>query len=225
MKTKYIILAVVIVVLFVGAIAVYRQLSKKYTPPMDLPPPTTAGKMPDATTPSDGITVEPRPSSQTNPSTEGTTSGKKPDVTEDIKKNTAPDFTVLDKDGNTVRLSDKFGKPIVINFWATWCPPCKQELPDFDKLSKEYGDRVVFMMVNLTDGYRDTVDGTKRFVSGKGYTFPVYFDTKDNAASAYNVSSIPQTTFIDAKGNIYTTRIGAMNEAMLRIYLNALLGN
>ena len=225
MKTKYIILAVVIVVLFVGAIAVYRQLSKKYTPPMDLPPPTTAGKMPDATTPSDGITVEPRPSSQTNPSTEGTTSGKKPDVTEDIKKNTAPDFTVLDKDGNTVRLSEKFGKPIVINFWATWCPPCKQELPDFDKLSKEYGDRVVFMMVNLTDGYRDTVDGTKRFVSGKGYTFPVYFDTKDNAASAYNVSSIPQTTFIDAKGNIYTTRIGAMNEAMLRMYLNALLGN
>lgn len=225
MKTKYIILAVVIVVLFVGAIAVYRQLSKKYTPPMDLPPPTTAGKMPDATTPSDGITVEPRPSSQTNPSTEGTTSGKKPDVTEDIKKNTAPDFTVLDKDGNTVRLSEKFGKPIVINFWATWCPPCKQELPDFDKLCKEYGDRVVFMMVNLTDGYRDTVDGTKRFVSGKGYTFPVYFDTKDNAASAYNVSSIPQTTFIDAKGNIYTTRIGAMNEAILRIYLNALLGN
>lgn len=225
MKTKYIILAVVIVVLFVGAIAVYRQLSKKYTPPMDLPPPTTAGKMPDATTPSDGITVEPRPSSQTNPSTEGTTSGKKPDVTEDIKKNTAPDFTVLDKDGNTVRLSDKFGKPVVINFWATWCPPCKQELPDFDKLSKEYGDRIVFMMVNLTDGYRDTVDGTKRFVSGKGYTFPVYFDTKDNAASAYNVSSIPQTTFIDAKGNIYTTRIGAMNEATLRIYLNALLGN
>lgn len=225
MKTKYIILAVVIVVLFVGSIAVYRQLSKKYTPPMDLPPPTTAGKMPDATTPSDGITVEPRPSLQTNPSTEGTTSGKKPDVTEDIKKNTAPDFTVLDKDGNTVRLSDKFGKPIVINFWATWCPPCKQELPDFDKLCKEYGDRVVFMMVNLTDGYRDTVDGTKRFVSGKGYTFPVYFDTKDNAASAYNVSSIPQTTFIDAKGNIYTTRIGAMNEAMLRIYLNALLGN
>ena len=225
MKTKYIILAVVIVVLFVGAIAVYRQLSKKYTPPMDLPPPTTAGKMPDATTPSDGITVEPRPSSQTNPSTEGTTSGKKPDVTEDIKKNTAPDFTVLDNDGNTVRLSEKFGKPIVINFWATWCPPCKQELPDFDKLCKEYGDRVVFMMVNLTDGYRDTVDGTKRFVSGKGYTFPVYFDTKDNAASAYNVSSIPQTTFIDAKGNIYTTRIGAMNEATLRIYLNALLGN
>ena len=225
MKTKYIILAVVIVVLFVGAIAVYTPLSKKYTQPMDLPPPTTAGKMPDATTPSDGITVEPRQSSQTNPSTEGTTSGKKPDVTEDIKKNTAPDFTVLDKDGNTVRLSDKFGKPVVINFWATWCPPCKQELPDFDKLCKEYGDRVVFMMVNLTDGYRDTVDGTKRFVSGKGYTFPVYFDTKDNAASAYNVSSIPQTTFIDAKGNIYTTRIGAMSEATLRSYLNALLGN
>lgn len=83
---------------------------------------------------------------------------------------------MLDADGNTVRLSDMFGKPVVINFWATWCPPCKRELPDFDRLCREYGDRVVFMMVNLTDGRRDTVDGTKKFVSEKGYTFPVYFE-------------------------------------------------
>ena len=136
-----------------------------------------------------------------------------------------PAFTIVNDNGTQVPSSSLKGKVILVNFFATWCPPCKQELPDFDKLCKEYGDRVVFMMVNLTDGYRDTVDGTKRFVSGKGYTFPVYFDTKDNAASAYNVSSIPQTTFIDANGNIYTTRIGAMNEATLRIYLNALLGN
>ena len=84
-----------------------------------------------------------------------------PPVTYDPDKNTAPDFTVLDANGKRIRLSDNFGKPIVINFWATWCPPCKRELPDFDKLCKEYGDKVVFMMVNLTDGRRDTVDGTK----------------------------------------------------------------
>ena len=106
----------------------------------------------------------------------------------------------------------------------TWCPPCKKELPDFDKLCLEYGDKVVFMMVNLTDGRRDTVEGTKSFVSKNGYTFPVYFDTEYNGADAYNISSIPQTTFIDANGNVYTTRIGAMNEAALRSYITALLG-
>ena len=147
-----------------------------------------------------------------------------PPVTCDPDKNTAPDFTVLDANGKRIHLSDNFGKPIVINFWATWCPPCKRELPDFDKLCKEYGDKVVFMMVNLTDGRRDTVDGTKSFVSKNGYTFPVYFDTEYNGADAYNVSSIPQTTFIDANGNVYTTRIGAMNEAALRSYITALLG-
>lgn len=91
-----------------------------------------------------------------------------PPETEDLNKNTAPDFPVLDADGNTVRLSDMFGKPVVINFWATWCPPCKRELPDFDRLCREYGDRVVFMMVNLTDGRRDTVDGTKNLFRRKG---------------------------------------------------------
>ena len=146
-----------------------------------------------------------------------------PPVTYDPDKNTAPDFTVLDVNGKKTRLSDNFGKPIVINFWATWCPPCKRELPDFDKLCTEYGDKVVFMMVNLTDGRRDTVDGTKKFISKNGYTFPVYFDTEYNGADAYNVSSIPQTTFIDANGNVYTTRIGAMNETVLRSYINALL--
>lgn len=146
-----------------------------------------------------------------------------PPVTYDPDKNTAPDFTVLDANGKKIRLSDNFGKPIVINFWATWCPPCKRELPDFDKLCMEYGDKVVFMMVNLTDGRRDTVDGTKSFVSKNGYTFPVYFDTEYNGADAYNVSSIPQTTFIDANGNVYTTRIGVMNETVLRSYINALL--
>ena len=147
-----------------------------------------------------------------------------PPVMYDPDKNTAPDFTVLDANGKKIRLSDNFGKPIVINFWATWCPPCKRELPDFDKLCMEYGDKVVFMMVNLTDGRRDTVDGTKNFVSKNGYTFPVYFDTEYNGADAYNVSSIPQTTFIDANGNVYTTRIGAMNETVIRSYIAALLG-
>ena len=143
---------------------------------------------------------------------------------EDKGKISPIDFTLYDQYGKEHTLSEYKGKTIFLNFWATWCPPCKRELPDFDKLCKEYGDKVVFMMVNLTDGRRDTVDGTKNFVSKNGYTFPVYFDTEYNGADAYNVSSIPQTTFIDANGNVYTTRIGAMNETMIRSYITALLG-
>lgn len=175
------------------------KTSPETAPPVTTPPPAT---VPPTTAPPGTVAPE----------------------TEDPNKNTAPDFPVLDADGNTVRLSDMFGKPVVINFWATWCPPWKRELPDFDRLCREYGDRVVFMMVNLTDGRRDTVDGTKKFVSEKGYTFPVYFDTGLSGAKAYSVSSTPQTTFIDANGNVFATRIGAMSEAALRSYINAILG-
>lgn len=72
------------------------------------------------------------------------------------EKKRAPDFVVTDTDGNAVTLSQFFGKPIVLNFWATWCMPCVYELPDFEEAFREYGDRVVFMMINQTNGYSDT---------------------------------------------------------------------
>lgn len=147
-----------------------------------------------------------------------------PPETEAPNKNTAPDFPVLDADGNIVRLSDMFGKPVVINFWATWCPPCRSELPAFDKLYRQYGNEVSFMMIDLTDGYRETVEGVKRFISENGYTFPVYYDTEGSAAEAYNVSSIPFTVAVGRNGNIVGTHLGAMSEAAFRSYINAILG-
>ena len=125
-------------------------------------------------------------------------------------KNSAPDFTVLDKNGNEVNLSDYMGTPVVINFWASWCPPCKAELPDFDKACAEFDD-VVFLMVNLTDGKRETKAIVDEFISENGYKFPVYYDTEYSAAYAYNVSSIPATYFIDADGNIAESHIGMIN--------------
>lgn len=176
-----------------------------------------------AATPSAPAVSAPAPSAPERPSS-SPSSPTSSSETEPPKKNTAPNFSVLNTSGNAVRLSDKLGRPIILNFWATWCPPCRRELPDFDKLFKEYGDRVEFMMINLTDGRRDTVAGTKRFVAEKGYSFPLYFDTRFSASNAYTVSSIPQTTFIDKNGNVFKTRIGAMNEATLRSYINTLLG-
>ena len=121
-----------------------------------------------------------------------------------------PDFEVLDKDGNTVKLSDFYGKPILLNFWATWCPPCKAEMPDLQEAYEIYGDEVCFVMVNLTDGSRDTVEVVKTFVADNGYTFPVYFDTQSSAAMAYGIYSIPTTFLISADGVLLKSKSGMM---------------
>lgn len=110
-----------------------------------------------------------------------------------------PDFTVYDTDGNPVSLSDYFGKPIVLNFWASWCGPCKAEMPEFQQVYEEMGDEVQFMMINCTGG-RETLEKAKEFIDDSGYTFPVYYDTKVYASVIYGASSIPLTFFIDSDG-------------------------
>ncbi|NLB15695.1 MAG: TlpA family protein disulfide reductase [Clostridiales bacterium] len=137
--------------------------------------------------------------------------------------NTAPDFTVKDSDDNNVKLSDKFGKPIIVNMWATWCGPCLAELPAFNKLAQTYKDDITFMMVNLTDGSYDTVDAVKEFADNNGYTFPVYYDTEANASNAYSVFSIPLTIFIDENGNVKEQHTGTMSEEVLQGYIDDLL--
>ena len=128
---------------------------------------------------------------------------------------TAPDFAMLDMEGNEVKLSDFFGTPIVLNFWASWCPPCKAELPDFEEACKRYEGKVTFLMVNLTDGQRETVEVAKSYIASQGYTFPVYFDTKYEAAYTYGVSSIPQTYFINADGSLEARATGMLSAAQL----------
>lgn len=127
----------------------------------------------------------------------------------------AIDFEVLNREGKVVKLSDFYGKPIVVNFWATWCGPCKVELPDFEEAYRTYGDEVEFLMVNLTDGYSDTVSSVEKFVKDNDYDFPVYFDTQYSASDAYGVYSIPQTVFIDKDANIVASYIGTINANIL----------
>ncbi|MDE6685898.1 MAG: TlpA family protein disulfide reductase [Lachnospiraceae bacterium] len=136
----------------------------------------------------------------------------------------AADFTVQDWEGGQVSLSDYYGKPIVVNFWATWCGPCKSELPTFEDAYAEYQDEITFLMVNMTDGYSETVDGTKQFIEENGYSFPVYFDTSYEAYQAYGVTAIPMTLFIDADGKLITSQLGAMSESTFTGYLQEYYG-
>lgn len=128
----------------------------------------------------------------------------------------APDFTVYDAGGNPVKLSDFLGKPVVLNFWASWCPPCKSEMPDFNEIYKEKGGEYQFMMVNLTDGSRETVETAKAFIEEQGYEFPVFYDTDVDAAMAYNTYSIPVTYFINKDGTPAAYAQGAIDAETLQ---------
>ncbi len=128
----------------------------------------------------------------------------------------ATDFSVEDSSGNDVKLSDMLGKPVVLNFWASWCPPCKKELPDFEKLYTETGGDVVFMMINLTDGSRETKQIAADFISELEYTFPVYYDVDIDAARKYVGQYIPMTYFIDKEGYAVAAKQGQIDEATLR---------
>ena len=201
--TRLIFAIVGLVAVFGVAIVGYNFLSAKYKPAPVLP------NLPEAADTA---------SSDSEDGTEGTQESA-PELQE------APEFTVYDLDGNAVRFSDRVGeKPIIINFWATWCGPCKSEMPHFEKAFKEYGDRIDFMMINPTDGVNDTKENVAKFLSETGYTFPVYYDLDSNAGSVYGITGFPMTFFIDKDGYLLGYVPGAMDEATLYECIGIVMG-
>lgn len=128
----------------------------------------------------------------------------------------APDFVVYDQAGNAVHLSDYFGKPIVLNFWASWCGPCKMEMPHFQEKYLALDNQVHFLMINMTDGSRETVDSAAAFITEHEYTFPVFYDTESYAAMVYGAYSLPTTYFINAQGHAIAQAIGAIDSDTLQ---------
>jgi peroxiredoxin len=135
--------------------------------------------------------------SETNPPPDALVANMEPLLDDDARSVlaaqsfSAPDFTVYDVDGKEVKLLSFAGKPIVLNFWASWCESCKKEMDTFQKIYEEMGEDVTFVMVDMTDGSRETTEKAKDFIAEKGYTFPVFFDSDQSAADAYSVRSIP----------------------------------
>ncbi len=161
---------------------------------------------------------------------EPTTEATEPPTTEPIEVTTpdglqvAPGFTVYTADGEPVKLRSFRGKPVVLNFWASSCPPCRSEMDAFQMAYDYYGEDFTFVMVNLTDGQWDTLESATAYITQEDYTFPVYFDTSLAAVTAYQITAIPATFFIDENGGAVAWHSGAMDYNTLEWGLKILSG-
>ncbi|MEG0307557.1 MAG: TlpA disulfide reductase family protein [Clostridium sp.] len=141
-------------------------------------------------------------------------------------KDKAIDFTVYDENNNKVKLSDHIGTPIILNFWASWCPPCKAEMPYFQAASKEYSkDDVKILMVNMTDGQRETKDLAMKFMKDNNYDMTMLLDIDSDVAYKYKLSAIPRTIFIDRDGNIVEDKVGVVTKDYLNGMIEKLLSS
>lgn len=192
MDKKIVIIILVLVLVFVlgGAGILYQQLGQKAAPDL---------LATQATQETEAVEVSTPTAQTTEPANFST-----------------PEFTVYDLDGEEVHLSDFFGKPIVLNFWASWCGPCQMEMPDFNEKYMELGEKVQFLIINMTDGSRETVETASAFITEQGYSFPVFYDTDLDAAAVYSVYSLPTTYFIDVEGYTIARATGAINGETLQ---------
>ncbi len=128
----------------------------------------------------------------------------------------APDFTLVDLKGNEVTLSDFRGKAVFINFWATWCPPCRAEMPEIEAVYQEYKDKgVVVIGVDILE----TEEEVLQFVQRGGYSWTFVLDTTGLVVVNYEIGAIPTSFFIDREGIIQAVNIGAMTKRAMEIKL------
>lgn len=132
------------------------------------------------------------------------------------------DFTFDDEYGQTWSISEFYDKPLVVNFWASWCPPCRAEMPDYQRVYQEYGDQVNFVFLNETDGERETVERAQAYLEEEGLDLPVYYDVRAEGMSTLRISSFPTSLFI-WKGEIVDLYMGTMPEETIIDRLDGLM--
>ncbi|MGG4169127.1 redoxin domain-containing protein [Rossellomorea vietnamensis] len=132
------------------------------------------------------------------------------------KGDSAPDFSLTTLNGEEVKLSDYQGKKVILNFWATWCPPCKAEMPHMEQYYEKNAkkENVEILAVNLTS-QDEGEKAVQQFVDGYELTFPILMDEKGDIGEEYRAFTIPTTYMIDTNGIIQHKIVGPMNEEMM----------
>ncbi|WP_264739135.1 peroxiredoxin family protein [Cytobacillus firmus] len=127
----------------------------------------------------------------------------------------APDFELKNLQGETVKLSDYSGKKVMLNFWATWCPPCKAEMPDIQKFYTQRGNEIVILAVNI-----DPQSDVAGFAEEMRVNFPILLDVNEKASNDYQIITIPTTFFIDEEGIIRNKYLSAMSLEIMNQYID-----
>ncbi|PLR82462.1 alkyl hydroperoxide reductase [Bacillus canaveralius] len=127
----------------------------------------------------------------------------------------APDFELTALTGEKVQLSDYKGKKVMLNFWATWCPPCKAEMPAMEKFYRDMKDEIAVLAVNI-----DPKNDVKGFAEEKGVTFTILLDDQEEVSKIYQIISIPTTYYIDEAGIVQSKHIGAMTQEQMNQFIN-----
>lgn len=130
----------------------------------------------------------------------------------------APDFALKTWDGKSVALSNYRGKVVLINFWATWCPPCRSEMPEIQSAAQANPDKLVVLAID----YMETPDLVKPFVEELGLQFPILLDSDGAVARQYNVQGLPTSFFIDPTGIVRVTNVGGVNRAYIEAQIEVL---
>lgn len=133
----------------------------------------------------------------------------------------APDFTLPTADGKSLKLSDYKGKIVIVDFWATWCPPCRKGIPDLIEIQNEYKDDVVIIGISLD---RDTKKDVPSFVKNYKINYPIVYGTNEVAQNFGGVSAIPTAFVIDKAGNIVDTHVGLVPKSTYTKKIKSLLG-
>jgi cytochrome c biogenesis protein CcmG/thiol:disulfide interchange protein DsbE len=136
----------------------------------------------------------------------------------------APDFTLTTLEGESIRLADLRGRAVIINLWASWCPPCRAEMPALQRVSQDFPPNdMQILAVNLTS--QDSREEAAQFAQENSLTFPILLDETGEVGALYQTSALPTTFFISADGTIREMIVGGpISEALLRAQVNQLMG-